>query len=203
LHTVDFRASRSYDEALTDLMRLWQERVAPLAPFRTLIPALPSHFLRRQPDLDRLGALVLADVQRPVVITSAKQATALQGMGGIGKSVLAAAFARSAKARRAFSNGIVWIRAGVGADPLSCMRQLGLAFDGALEEYVSMEIASVHLPRLVADKVCLVVLDDVWDLAQLAPLRDALGPRCRLLFTTRDAGSVTAVGAEEYSLEVL
>ena len=86
------------------------------------------------------------------------------------------AFARSAKARRAFSDGIVWIRAGLGADSLSCMRQLGLAFDGAPDQYLSMEMASVHLPRLVADKVCLVVLDDVWNLAQLTPIRDALVP---------------------------
>jgi predicted ATPase len=63
---------------------------------------------------------MLADVQRPLVITSAKQTTALQGMGGIGKSVLAAAFARSAKARRAFSDGIVWIKVGLGGNPLNC-----------------------------------------------------------------------------------
>jgi hypothetical protein len=152
LHTVDFRASRSYDEALTELLRLLQEPVAPVEPFRTLVPALPPHFLQRRADLDRLSTLVLADVQRPVVITSAKQTTALQGMGGIGKSVLAATFARSTKARRIFSDAIVWIRVGLGVDPLSCMRQLALAFDGALEQYVSMEMASVHLPRLLADE---------------------------------------------------
>jgi hypothetical protein len=150
--------------------------------------------------LDRLSSLVLADLERPVVITSAKQTTAMQGMGGIGKSVLAAAFARSTKVRRAFGDGIVWIRVGLGAEPLSCIRQLGLALGGALEQYVSMEMASVHLPRLLAEKVCLIVLDDVWGLAQLAPVRDALGSRSRLLFTTRDAGPVTAVGGRSTRL---
>jgi NB-ARC domain len=73
---------------------------------------------------DRLSSLVLADLERPVGITSAKQTTALHGMGGIGKSVLATAFARSTKARHAFGDGIVWIRVGLGAEPLSCIRQL-------------------------------------------------------------------------------
>src|SRR5262249_36098913 len=145
LHTVDFRLSRSYDKGLMELLRLLREQVSPLAPFRTLVPALPPHFLPRRRDLDRLNNLVLTDVERPVVITSAKQTTALQGMGGIGKSVLVAAFARSAQVRRAFNDGVVWLKAGLGTDPLSCIRQAGLALGSAPEHYVSMEMAAVHL----------------------------------------------------------
>jgi WD40 repeat protein len=203
LHTVDFRLSRPYGKALLELLRLFREPVSQLGPFRTLVPSLPPHFLPRRADLDDLGRLALADVQRPVVITSAKQTTALQGMGGIGKSVLVGAFARSAQTRRAFNDGIVWLKAGLGTDPLSCIRQAGLAFGGAPEQYVSMETASVHLPGVLADKACLLILDDVWDVAQAAPLRNALGPRCRLLITTRDGGLVSALGAQEQRVGVL
>jgi hypothetical protein len=203
LDTVDFRQSRPYGKALLELLRLFGKPVSRLGALFNLIPSLPPHFLPRREDLDDLARLALADVQRPVVITSGKQTTALQGMGGIGKSVLAAAFARSAQTRRAFNDGIVWLKAGLGSDPLSCVRQAGLALGGAPEQYISMEMASVHLPGLLADKVCLLILDDVWDVAQAAPLRNALGPRCRLLITTRDGGLVSALGGQEQRVDVL
>jgi hypothetical protein len=117
LHAVDFRESRPYADALVELLRLLQQPVPALAAFRTSVPSLPAHFLPRPEDLDQLATLVLADVQAPVVITSKRQTTALQGMGGIGKSVLSAVFARSTQARRAFGDGIVWLTAGFGVDP--------------------------------------------------------------------------------------
>jgi WD40 repeat protein len=210
LHTVDFRPKqgnvflkRSYRKSFAELLRLLREAVPPLGPLRNLVPSLPPHFLQRREDLDRLDTLMLGDVQRPVVINSAIQSTALQGMGGIGKSVLAAAFARSAHARQAFTDGIVWVTVGLDAVPLDCARRVGLALSGASGEYASLELASVKLPGLLADKVCLLVLDDVWDVAQAALLRNALGPRCRLLLTTRNGVLVTALGAQEHRLDVL
>ena len=56
---------------------------------------------------------------------------------------------------------------------------------------------------MLADKVCLIILDDVWSMEQVEPFRDALGPRCRLLVTTRDGSLVTALGAEEHRVDVL
>ncbi len=60
-----------------------------------------------------------------------------------------------------------------------------------------------RLPKVLADKVSLIVLDDVWFAEQVAPFLNALGPRCRLLITTRDGGPVTALGAQELPMEVL
>ncbi len=50
---------------------------------------------------------VLLDLKKPQVITHEKQITAMIGMGGSGKSVIAAAFARSKEARTAFKDGII------------------------------------------------------------------------------------------------
>ena len=80
---------------------------------------------------------------------------------------------------------------------------MGLAFDDEPINYVDPETARVHLPRVLADKVCLIVLDDVWNVVDVTPFRNALGSRCRLLITTRDGGLITALGAQEHRLDVL
>jgi hypothetical protein len=50
-----------------------------------MISALPPFFLPNRDDIAHLEEAVMADVQRPTVITSSKQTTLLVGMGGIGK----------------------------------------------------------------------------------------------------------------------
>jgi hypothetical protein len=98
LHCPDFRAARPYNDAFSEILRILRDPVLGLGS--CYAPALPPHCLPRRDHILRLQDSVLADVQRPTVITSAGQVAALQGMGGIGKSVLAAAFARTIAARR-------------------------------------------------------------------------------------------------------
>ena len=101
-HCPDARPERPYAEVLAELRRILADPVPPLASLHG-VPSLPAHFLPRPADLAFLDETVLADVHWPTVITSARQTTALQGMGGVGKSVLAAAFARSCGVARARS----------------------------------------------------------------------------------------------------
>ncbi len=51
-------------------------------------------------------------------------------------------------------------------------------------------------------KSCLLVLDDLWRPQDAEPF-DVLGPRSRLLVTTRDADLLVALGARELPLDVL
>ena len=51
------------------------------------VPELPPHFLPRL-ELQSLKAQVLSDALQPVVMTGSSQRIGVQGMGGIGKSVL-------------------------------------------------------------------------------------------------------------------
>ena len=203
LHCLDFREKRAYEEALSELLDKLAQPVPPLGPLRTAMPALPPHFEPRREELESLAASVSADVRRPVVVTSARQTSAIQGMGGVGKSVLAAALARSAETRRAFGDGVMWLTLGREPNLLHSLRLVGVAFDDKLSDYTSPEAAASCLSRLLTDKVCLIIVDDVWDITHLAPFRDTLGPRCRLLFTSRDAGLVAASGAVECRLDVL
>jgi hypothetical protein len=201
-HCPDARPERPYADALAELLRILAEAVPPLASLHG-VPSLPAHFLPRPADLAFLDETVLADVRRPTVISSAKQTTALQGMGGVGKSVLAAAFARSCGARRAFGNGVVWLTLGQQPDLLRVALTLAAALGDNLAEYTDLQRARNRLPKLLADKKCLLVLDDAWDVAHAETFANSLGPRCRLLVTTRDGGLAAALGAQERRLDVL
>lgn len=202
LHCPDFRETRPYDDALAELVRILAEPVLPLGKLHD-VPSLPPHFLPRPEEMAPLEETVLADVEGPVVITSARQTTALQGMGGVGKSVLAAAFARACETRRAFTDGVIWLTIGQQPDLASKLRLVGQAFGDAPENYLDVESGQARLQTLLADKVWLLVLDDVWDVAHAEPFVNALGSRCRLLITTRDGGLATALGAQEHRLDVL
>jgi hypothetical protein len=201
-HCPDARPERPYADALAELLRILAEAVPPLASLHG-VPSLPAHFLPRPADLAFLDETVLADVRRPTVISSAKQTTALQGMGGVGKSVLAAAFARSCGARRAFGDGVVWLTLGQQPDLLRVALALAAALGDNLAEYTDLQRARNRLPKLLADKKCLLVLDDAWDVAHAEIFANSLGPRCRLLVTTRDGGLAAALGAQERRLDVL
>ena len=99
---------------ISDGSRLLRESI-PLPGQMIGVPSLPPNYLPRKDDLNIIKELILTDTVKPVVITSAKQITALQGMGGMGKSVLSTAFARTAETRKAFCDGIFWVTVGLDA----------------------------------------------------------------------------------------
>jgi hypothetical protein len=86
---------------------------------------------------------------------------ALQGMGGIGKSVLAAALCHSSAVRERFVDGVIWLR--LGQSPNLERRQLGLhgCFEAAPAQFEDLESGRLALSMLLADRAVLVVLDDV------------------------------------------
>jgi hypothetical protein len=170
------------------------------------VPPLPPHFLPRPGDLDALKAAVLASQgpteKKMVAITGTARKVGLQGMGGIGKSVLAAALARDEAVRRAFPDGVLWVT--LGQRPALVLRQaqLARALGDDTPAFEDAQQGRARLSELLADKACLLVLDDVWQ-AGHAGVFDALGPRCCALLTTRNAGLIAALGAVERRLEVL
>lgn len=202
-HCLDFRPNRPYKNALEEIVRILCETVPVLGPFLTMVPSLPPHFLPRSKEITEIGDVILADVQRPMVITSFNQATAIQGMGGTGKSVIAAALARTADTRKAFTDGIIWLTMGQELNLLQKLKSIGTAFEDDPGDYIDLDSAKARLPRLLADKVCLFILDDVWYIEHVESVVNSLGPRCRLLITTRDGTLVTSLGAQEHRLDVL
>lgn len=130
----DFRDDAHYAERLQTLKRQMAEPVAPMGPFHN-VPALPPHFLDRPEALDALRDLVIADVDTPTLITAEKRVTAVEGMGGIGKSVLATAFAHDRKVRFALPDGIVWVTAGRTPSLFELYRIVGIARGDELGNY--------------------------------------------------------------------
>jgi hypothetical protein len=209
LHCLDFREGRPYEESLAELCRILVEPLPPLGPLLTLVPSLPPHFLPRLDEMQGLLDKILADIQRPTVITSARQTTGLWGIGGNRQVGMATALTRATETLRAFGDGIVWLTVGLEAegkkfDPLASMRAVGLALgDQEGEHYLEKQTAQNRLAQVLASKVCLLILDDVWELGQSTPFRNALGARGRLLITTRQQILVSNLEAQEHPLGLL
>ena len=84
LHCVDFRASRPFDEACEELLRIARTLAAPLGNLYG-VPALPPNLLPRPEQLQAISDGLLSDLNAPHAVTSSFAICASHGMGGAGK----------------------------------------------------------------------------------------------------------------------
>jgi hypothetical protein len=182
LHTEDFRDDARYEFGLDNLVRQLSQPPPALGKL-IAVPSLPAHYLAGTERVNALRDALWADLDRPVVIGGTAARVGVHGMGGIGKSVLAAALAKDRKIRKAFPDGIVWV--GLGALPAVAVLQRrvhrDLGGNGGFEAELEGKAA---LKALLADKAVLLILDDVWRRSD-ADCFDVLGPRCRAGDDTR------------------
>ena len=202
LHCPDFRATREYSEALAEFVRILREPLPPLGRLHGAVPAIPPRFQPRPDDMMRLAESVLIDRKRPITLTDTERATVLHGISGVGKSVMAASFARATTTRRAFSDGIFWLSVGEKADPLPLVRQLAQLL-GGLKGGSDLATELSQVGERLKDKRCLLVLDNVWRVEQIELFLGVLGTNDRILLTSRGSELATAIGAREILLESL
>ncbi|MEZ4672274.1 MAG: TIR domain-containing protein [Anaerolineae bacterium] len=199
----DFRTDKDYEEKIGRLREQLRKPLAPIGAFHN-VPALPPHFLNSPDALDDLRELVIADVDKPTLISAEKRTTAVEGMGGIGKSVLATAFAHDRKVRFAFPDGIVWLTAGRDAKLYELYRAVGVALGDDLSNYPDETTARQNAQKTLAGKKCLLILDDVWELPVGRAFRDLIsGTAARLLITTRNLQINDLLNANEYRLQLI
>ncbi len=194
LHAEDFRDDSQFSVHIDNLIRQLSESMPPVGKL-VAVPELPHGYQAQPERLKVLRDLLLLDLQKPVVVTGAAARVGLQGMGGIGKSVLANAMARHPQVRRAFQDGIYWVTLGQQPRIEELQRQLAVALGGD-GQFDNRQTGKEQLRQLLADRASLIVLDDVWE-RDHADAFNVVGARSRILLTTRDAGLVTALAAKE------
>jgi WD40 repeat protein len=157
-------------------------------------PGLPPAYVTRHRELAKLIEAVLDP-------GAAGQPVAVFGMGGSGKSVLAAALAVDTGVSAAFPDGVAWIHIGRDCRPAQAQRRLAAVF-GSAQQFTDddLEVGLPALKKLLEGRRCLVIVDDLWEMASFRAL-DVVKPPGRLLFTTRDAEIVR--GAYAIPREVL
>ncbi|MFN7908865.1 MAG: NB-ARC domain-containing protein [Microcystis sp.] len=164
--------------------------------YRNQAPPKPSYFVERPEVSIELNKLLLSATTEK---TGTLVISAIYGLGGIGKSTLAAALAQEKKVQAFFTDGIFWATLGQQPDILSFLH----GWIQALGDYdfkpTGIDAASLHLRTLLADKKALLVVDDLWNVEDIDPFIVAVN-HCKLLVTTRE---VPVKGAIRYDLDVM
>ncbi|HVT19343.1 MAG TPA: NB-ARC domain-containing protein [Thermoanaerobaculia bacterium] len=168
----------------------------------TTVPKPPPHYLPRPEGLAALKALLLGSGATRLGITAGRLAVGVQGMGGVGKSVLASALALDEEVGAAFPDGVFWVALGQHPDLIQLQAELAVRAGGARPVLESPQQGKLLLERLLAERAVLLVLDDVWSSEDAAAL-DRVGPKGRLLLTARDADVLVGLGAAEHRVDVL
>ncbi|MFQ3537118.1 MAG: NB-ARC domain-containing protein, partial [Aggregatilineales bacterium] len=199
-HAVDMRASRDEAAALNELHRLLSDPVRPLTPVANGAPPLPDWFVPRPQYLEplkqslRVGDDLLA-------LTSKQESVALQGIGGIGKTTLAAALCADCDVRRTFTR-ILWIELGPNADEARVINTMRAAVNGGKDEFDTLINARAAFARALHGQKTLIVLDDVWD-GDLVKHYRIGGEDHRLLITTRQKGIIAQLGIHAQEVDRL
>ncbi|MBI4781937.1 MAG: hypothetical protein HY785_11560 [Oscillatoriophycideae cyanobacterium NC_groundwater_1537_Pr4_S-0.65um_50_18] len=125
--------------------------------------------------------------------------TAIQGMGGIGKTELALQYAYSALAQDQYPGGLCWLRS---------REDIGTQIVGFARVHLDLSLPTeLDLPQQVAycwshwrEGKALLIWDDVTNYAEVQPYLPPRGDRFQVLFTTRvDLGA----SVRQLRLEVL
>jgi hypothetical protein len=176
---------------IQNLQRRWT-RPAPPALDRDAVPR-PAEMTQVKAELASRGA---------AAITGKAASFAMQGAPGVGKTTLARLLALDLDADT--PDGVIWEDLGpdfIAAEQAQAVlrRWAGYAtsfFDLGenLSQLFTFEPAAVR-SLLSEHSKLLVVLDNVWSLAAIQPLRDALPPGSRLIVTTRSRAIAQGLAA--------
>ena len=156
---------------------------------------LPDNFVARPDAMATVKKMLLAETEQTLVVS------AISGLGGLGKSVLATALVLDEEVQERFEDGILWVTLGQKPDLMNQVGDWIRRLDKSQDSYsvTTLEAAQSYLHNLLLEQRMLLVVDDVWNAANAEWFRVG-GAGCRVLVTTREA---QLQGAEYFSLDLM
>ena len=146
-------------------------------------PVLPDRVVGRD--------ALLAALTSALTTGTPPRTTALYGMGGIGKSTLAALFAASPAALEAFPDGHFWVDLRDG-DAMDALARMAQSCGHPVDAYLTVEARSRAVRSMLAQRRVLIVADDARTEEEVLPFLPA-HPDSAVLVTTRDEGVASAL----------
>jgi len=125
------------------------------------VPSRPAQYLPRE-ELDALKVSLISSKTQTVAIAGEHHRLGIQGMPGVGKTVLAAALAADADIHEAFPGGVFWLTLGRTPDDVATWQgDLAEALAGHRVEIRTVQQGKAKLGELFAERPpSLLVLDD-------------------------------------------
>lgn len=152
------------------------------APFQA-IADIP-YFVGRERELQDLKTALLAGHYSAIC--------SVQGMGGVGKTALAAHAAY--QLRPEFPDGVLWARLDT-SDVMSILATFAQAYDCDVSQYTDLDSRSRVVRNILAHRRVLIVLDNVESNEQIQPLLPPTTGSCAVIVTTRYTNLPAMLGA--------
>ena len=165
---------------------------------------LTDNYVPRAEVLAEIKAALLAPRTNgaAIALTSSIKMDALQGMGGIGKSVMARALCNDPEVQGAFPNGILWATLGEVPNLVERLREWVETLGGTVRSTApTVDMLKAELQAALVGRTCLLILDDVWNKGDVGYFRPPAGSR--LLLTMRDAALAEDLGATVQPIPVM
>lgn len=166
------------------------------------VPSLPPNFQPRHDLFLALKKAVLLRADEAVAVTGVRDRVGVQGMGGIGKTVIVSALAHDADIAKAYPQGVIWITVGTDANLSSLLEQLCRALGDNAYTARTIQEGKTRLGKLLIDKECLLILDDLWTVAHYETF-DVNPVNSKFVFTTRNHELVDVSGAVRVDTELM